>query len=84
METRVYVVKTTDGKLPTVYGKDTRLDYVADCVRQDLNYPDTDLEWIGTAAVTGGTADHPQIGSVEKTDTLTRMFEEMVYNPEGK
>ncbi|KKL86027.1 hypothetical protein LCGC14_1948800, partial [marine sediment metagenome] len=33
METSVYVVKTTDGRLPTVYGKDTRLDYVADRVR---------------------------------------------------
>lgn len=84
MKANVYVVKTTDAKLPTVYAKDTRLDYVADCVRQDLNYPDTDLEWIGTAVVIGGTADHPQIGRVVQTETLTKLFKEMVYNPEGK
>ncbi len=84
METSVYVVKTSDGRLPTVYGKDTRLDYVAGRVREDINYPDVNLEWIGTAVVIGGTADHPRIGRVVKTDTLTKLFEEMVYNPEGK
>lgn len=83
MEPCVYVVKTTDGRLPTVYAKDTRLDHVANLTRQYINYPDVNLEWIGTAVVTGGTADHPRIGRVVKTDTLTKLFEEMVYNPEG-
>lgn len=83
METKVYVVKTTCSKLPTIYGKDSRLDYVASCVRQDINYPGVNLEWIGTAVVVGGTADHPRIGRVEKTETLTKLFEEMVYNPEA-
>jgi len=84
METSVYVVKTTDGRLPTVYGKDTRLDYVADRVREYINYPGVNLEWIGTAVIMGGTADHPRIGRVVQTETLTKLFEEMVYNPEGQ
>lgn len=84
MENKVYVVKTTDGRLPTVYGKDTRLDYVADRTREYLNHPGVNLEWIGTAVVMGGTADHPRIGSVVQTETLTKLFESMVYNPEGK
>ncbi len=81
-ETCVYVVKTTDGRLPTVYGEDTRLDYVAGRVRESINYPDVSLEWIGTAVVMGGTADHPRIGHVVKTNTLTKLFKSMVYNPE--
>lgn len=83
METRVYVIKTTDGKLPTVYEKDTRLDHVADLTRQWINYPGVDFEWIGTAVVTGGTADHPRIGPVEKNDTLSKLFDNMVFNPQG-
>lgn len=83
-ETCVYVVKTTDGRLPTVYGKDTRLDYVAGRVREYINYPGVSFEWIGTAVIMGGTADHPRIGRVTKTDTLTKLFDSMVYNPEGK
>ena len=83
-ETSVYVVKTTDGRLPTVYGEDARLDYVAGRVREYINHPGVSLEWIGTAVLMGGTADHPWIGSVVKSDTLTKLFESMVYNPEGK
>lgn len=83
METSVYVVKTTDGRLPTVYGKNTRLDHVANLTRQCINYPGVSLEWIGTAVVMGGTADHPRIGRVVKTETLTKLFKAMVYNPEG-
>ena len=84
MEPCVYVVKTTDGRLPTVYGPERGLNHVADSVRQSINYPGVNLEWIGTAVVMGGTADHPQIGRVVKTDTLTELFKEMVYTPEGK
>lgn len=83
MEIRVYVVKTTDGRLPTVYGKDSRLDHVADLTRQYINYPDVDFEWIGTAVVLGGPADHPRISKVEQNDTLSKLFDEMVFNPQG-
>ncbi len=78
----VYVVKTTDGRLPTVYGEDIRLDYVASRTREFLNQSGS-LEWIGTAVIMGGTADHPRIGRVVHTETLTKLFEGMVYNPEG-
>lgn len=81
METNVYVVKTTDGVMPTVYGKDTLLTYVARSTRDFLKQSGS-LEWIGTAVVTGGTADHPYIGRVVHTETLTKLFETMVYNPE--
>ena len=81
MDTKVYVVKTTDGRLPTVYGENTRLDYVASATREFLKQSGS-LEWIGTAVVTGGTADHPYIGRVVHTETLTKLFETMMYNPE--
>ena len=81
-EISVYVTKMTDGRQPTVYGPDTGLNYVADLTRQYMNYPGVDLEWIGTAVITGGTADHPQIGRVIKNGTLSALFEEMVRNPE--
>lgn len=85
METYVYVVKTTDSKMPTIYAKDTRMDYVADRIREYLNYPGVNLEWIGVAVIMrGGTADHPRIGPVNINETTTRLFKEMVYNPEGK
>jgi len=83
METSVYVVKMTDGSLPAVYGPDAGLNHVADLTRQYMNYPGVNLEWIGTAVVTGGTADHPQIGRVVKNGTLSALFDEMVHNPEG-
>ena len=83
-ETSVYVVKTTDGRLPTVYGKDDGLDYVASRVREYINHPGVSLEWIGTAVVMGGSADHPRIGRVVKTKTLTNLFQDRVYNPEAK
>lgn len=82
-ETCVYVVKTTDGRLPTVYGEDTRLDYVVSATRDFLKQSGS-LEWIGTAVVMGGTADRPRIGRVVHTETLTKLFETMVYNPEGR
>lgn len=84
MEPCVYVVKTTCSRLPTVYGKDDGLDYVASRVREYLNHPGVSLEWIGTAVVMGGSADHPRIGRVNKTETLTKMFRDRVYNPEAK
>jgi len=81
-KTCVYVVKTTGTETPTVYEPDYGLNQVASFVRQDLNYPGVELEWIGIADVIGGVADHPGIGQVRKYETLSAMFVDLVYTLE--